>query len=126
MQAYLVKRAVRALLVIWLVSTVVFLALRTIGDPIELTHTPLYRQYGSFLVSAVQGDMGRSFRHRLPALPIVLKRLPATLQLAAAGLFLGVVVGGTLGIVAAMSPRPISHGVLPDAAAHADTGVVVH
>ena len=125
MQAYLVKRAFRALLVIWLVSTVVFLALRTVGDPAELMvgltggsaeaaaqiraflklDTPLYQQYGSFLVSTAQGDMGRSFRHRLPSLPIVLKRLPATLELAAAGLFLGVVIGGTLGIVAAMRPN---------------------
>ena len=62
MRAYLVKRALRGLLVIWLVSTTVFLALRTIGDPPELAHTPLHSQYGSFLVSAAQGDMGRSFR----------------------------------------------------------------
>ena len=105
MRAYLVKRALRGLLVIWLVSTTVFLALRTIGDPPELAHTPLHSQYGSFLVSAAQGDMGRSFRHRLPALPIVLKRLPATLELAAVGLFFGVVGGGTLGVVAATRPN---------------------
>ncbi len=105
MRAYLVKRALRGLLVIWLVSTTVFLALRTIGDPPELAHTPLHSQYGSFLVSAAQGDMGRSFRHRLPALPIVLKRLPATLELAAVGLFFGVAVGGTLGVVAATRPN---------------------
>lgn len=102
MRAYLVKRAFRAMLVIWLVSTVVFLALRTIGDRPELSRTPLYSQYGSFLVAAAQGDMGRSFRHRLPALPIVLKRLPATLELVAVALIFGVAVGGTLGIVAAM------------------------
>ena len=125
MQTYLVKRSLRALLVIWLVSTVVFLALRTVGDPAELMvsltggsaeaaakvraflklDVPLYQQYGSFLVDTAQGDMGDSFRHRLPALPIVLKRLPATMELAAAGLFIGVVVGGTLGIVAAMRPN---------------------
>ncbi len=110
MQAYLVKRAFRALLVMWLVSTVVFLALRIIGDPegprrLQLTHTSLYRQYETFLVSAAQGDMGRSYRHRLPALPIVLNRLPATLELAAVGLFFGVVGGGTLGILAAMRPN---------------------
>ncbi len=105
MRAYLFRRALRGLLVIWLVSTAVFLALRTIGDPPELSRTPLHSQYGSFLVSAAQGDMGRSFRHRLPALPIVLKRLPATLELAAVALFFGVAVGGTLGIVAAMRPN---------------------
>lgn len=105
MQTYLAKRALRALLVVWLVSTVVFLALRTIGDRPELSRTPLYSQYGSFLVSATQGDMGRSFRYRLPALPLVLNRLPATLELAAVALFFGVAVGGTLGIVAAMSPN---------------------
>ena len=105
MRAYLVKRAFRGLLVIWLVSTVVFLALRTIGDRPELSRTPLHSQYASFLVAAVQGDMGRSFRHRLPALPIVLKRLPATLELVAVSLVFGVAVGGTLGVVAAMRPN---------------------
>ena len=105
MRAYLVKRAFRGLLVIWLVSTVVFLALRTIGDRPELSRTPLHSQYASFLVAAAQGDMGRSFRYRLPALPLVLNRLPATLELAGSALFLGVVVGGGLGVVAATRPN---------------------
>ena len=125
MQRYLMKRAVRALLVIWLVSTVVFFALRIVGDPVEIIlgagyasardveqhraflqlDTPLVVQYGKFLVSAAQGDMGRSFRYRVPALPLILKRLPATLELAAAGMFIGVAIGGTLGVMAAMRPN---------------------
>ena len=125
LQKYLIKRAFRALLVIWLVSTVVFLALRTVGNPEDMLvslsggsaeaaakiraflklDVPLYQQYGSFLVDAAQGDMGESFRYRQPALPIVLKRLPATMELAAVGLLIGVLGGGILGIVAAMRPN---------------------
>ena len=39
---------------------------------------PLPEQYGHFLARAVQGDFGRSLRHRQPTLPLVLERFPAT------------------------------------------------
>src|SRR5262249_20115548 len=49
---------------------------------------PWYFQYGSFLRHAVAGDFGHSLRSQLPALPLVLERLPATLELAGAAMIL--------------------------------------
>ena len=51
---------------------------------------PLYEQYVSFLVKAVQGDFGVSIRQQgQPAMGIVLNRYPATLRLAAGHFGLG-------------------------------------
>ena len=64
---------------------------------------PIPVQYVSFLVGAVTGDFGISFRHQQPALGLVIDRLPATLELAFAALVLAVVVAVPLGIIAALN-----------------------
>src|SRR5690606_37045903 len=46
-------------------------------------------------------DFGVSIRHRQPALQLVIDRLPATIELAVAGMALAILVGVPLGIVAA-------------------------
>ncbi len=48
---------------------------------------------------AVSGDFGTSFRHQQPALPLVLERLPATLELAFAALLLAVAAALPLGVI---------------------------
>jgi peptide/nickel transport system permease protein len=48
------------------------------------------------------GDFGTSFRHQQPALPLVLERLPATLELAGAALLLAVALALPLGVLAAV------------------------
>jgi peptide/nickel transport system permease protein len=62
----------------------------------------LWLQYVQFLGGALTGDFGTSFRHQQPALPLVLERLPATLELAGAALALAVVLALPLGILAAV------------------------
>jgi peptide/nickel transport system permease protein len=103
------------------VVTLVFAALRLSGDPAatmlpgdasvdELRDLrralgldqPLWAQYLGFLRGAVTGDFGTSFRHQQPALPLVLERLPATLELAGAALLLAVAVALPLGVLAAI------------------------
>ncbi len=59
-------------------------------------------QYGHFLARAVQGDFGRSLRHRQPTLPLVLERFPATATLAVAAMVLAVLISLPLGILAAV------------------------
>ena len=63
---------------------------------------PLAVQYLSFLGQTARLDFGRSFRYRQPALPLVLQRLPTTLQLAAAAVVVAVVVAVPLGVLAAV------------------------
>ncbi len=68
---------------------------------------PLYVQFGRFVGNAVRGDFGDSIWQRVPALPIALHRLPATLYLAGATLLIAVPLAILLGIVSAIRPRSI-------------------
>jgi ABC-type dipeptide/oligopeptide/nickel transport system permease component len=121
MVQYTVRKLLHTAFVALGVVTLVFVALRASGDPAatmlpgdasvdELTalrrtlglDQPLYVQYVRFLADVVAGDFGTSFRHQQPALPLVLERLPATLELALAALVLAVAVALPLGIVAAL------------------------
>src|SRR5207249_2772388 len=63
---------------------------------------PLWVQYGIFLRSVVRGDFGQSFQYRSPALRVVVERVPATIQLALTAMALTVLVGVSIGIVAAV------------------------
>ena len=126
MYKYILYRIFRALIVIWLLSTIVFFVLRIIGDPVELLFSqsgmtgveerkaiiefykldmPLYMQYLNFIYEGIQGNMGYSFRFRQPAMTMLLERLPATLELTAAGIIFAIIFGSILGIIAALKPN---------------------
>src|SRR5207344_1771433 len=62
---------------------------------------PLPVQYGLFLLRGLSGDFGRSFQFGVPALEVVVERIPATLQLAATASLLIVLVAIPLGVLAA-------------------------
>ncbi len=64
-------------------------------------------QYFSFLGGVLQGDLGNSVRTGQPVLREIAVRLPATLQLAGAGLAIALVIGLTLGVLAAVYRRTI-------------------
>ena len=68
---------------------------------------PILVQFGRFLGGVVRGDFGESIWQRVPALPIVLDRLPATLYLASATLLLAVPLAIVLGIISAIRPGSI-------------------
>lgn len=63
---------------------------------------PLWKQYGTYLVRLSQGDLGESFRSRRPVLDEVMRRLPATVELAGFAMLFAVVVGVGMGVVASM------------------------
>jgi ABC-type dipeptide/oligopeptide/nickel transport system permease component len=58
-------------------------------------------QYVRFLSGAVKGDFGQSLRHQQPSMGLVLERLPATMELAAAGMALALLVAIPVGIATA-------------------------
>jgi peptide/nickel transport system permease protein len=68
---------------------------------------PLPVQYVRYVGRALQGDLGRSTRDQRPVTTAVFERLPATLQLALAGLFVELAIGIPLGILAATRPGSI-------------------
>jgi ABC-type dipeptide/oligopeptide/nickel transport system permease component len=68
-------------------------------------------QYGKYMKNVLQGDFGTSFTTRRPVLSDLWDRLPATLELTLFALFIGVVGGLTLGILAARKRNTfIDHG----------------
>ncbi|MEA2523323.1 MAG: peptide/nickel transport system permease protein [Thermomicrobiales bacterium] len=73
---------------------------------------PLLVQFGRFMGDLVRGDIGNSLWQRVPAMPIVIGRLPATLYLAGVTLALAIPLALTLGIVSAIKPRSLADRVV--------------
>jgi len=63
---------------------------------------PLYVQYWHFASRAVTGDLGVSLYHRVPAIRLIMERLPASLELAGAAMLIALVVSIPLGILSAV------------------------
>ncbi len=122
MTAFLLRRALGSLVVIFGVVTVIFVLARLIGDPVALMaqpgmtqadiaalrhalhlDAPVAEQYVLFVAAAARGDFGRSLWQSQPALGLVLEVLPATLLLTASALGVALVAALVLGAVAALN-----------------------
>lgn len=123
MTAYVLQRLIQSVLVLLAVSVVVFFAVYGIGDPVELLVSPsasaaerealirrlgldlpVWQQYLTFMANALKGDLGRSFVHGVPALQLILQRLPATFELVLLAMTLALVAGIPLGLMAGLNP----------------------
>jgi peptide/nickel transport system permease protein len=62
---------------------------------------PIHVQLLRYLADLAQGDFGHSFQRNRDVVPLLMERLPATLQLALGGLCLELLIGIPLGILAA-------------------------
>jgi peptide/nickel transport system permease protein len=106
------------------VTTIVFFLIRLSGDPSSLflpldaspeqiasfrahyrLDDPLPTQYVTYLLNVMRGDFGTSFGFGQPALSVVLDSFMATAALAVAAVSLAVVLGTTLGVLAAVRHR---------------------
>lgn len=63
---------------------------------------PIMSQYVDWAAGVVRGDLGISFSSRQPITPILVDRIPATLQLTISSLIIVVVVGCPLGFIAGL------------------------
>ncbi len=63
---------------------------------------PFHQQYGRYLFSLAQGDLGRSYAQKTEVAEIVASRLPATLLLVVAAIACELVLGLAIGVVAAV------------------------
>ena len=124
MLIYIARRLLQAIVVLFGVSVLVFSMVYLLpGDPVltmlgdqtavsgdvvvNARHQlgldrPAPLQYGHFLIHALQGDLGRSWRSNQAVTAIILSQLPATLQLTVAGLGLAILIGVVLGLIAAV------------------------
>src|SRR5215510_12070013 len=126
MKSYVLRRLWQAVLVLFGVSLVVFAILHLTGYPAALLlppdataediarfrkamgfDDPWIVQYGRFLKGAIHGNFGESLRHGEPAMDLVLERLPATFQLAGAGLLLALCLAVPAGIVSAVKRNTV-------------------
>ena len=120
--AYILRRVVRGIFTLWLVVTIVFVALRLSGDPAALMlsenasaedvarlreqlglNQPLPVQYATFFSKVLfQGDLGQSIARKQPASAVVAERLSATLKRALTGFTLAMLIGLPAGLLAAV------------------------
>ena len=117
MGKYLLRRMFQIIPVLLIISFIVFSLVYIAGDPVALMlpedasqediqqlreslglDKPFYVQYVTYMQGLIQGDFGQSFRYNTSALPLVLERLPATLELAFAAMFVAIVIAIPLGI----------------------------
>ncbi|WP_144632029.1 ABC transporter permease [Bordetella genomosp. 13] len=122
MLVYSLRKLGSALVTVLLMSILIFVLVRQVGDPAYLLMPPeateadrqLFRQqlgladpvpvqYLRFLGGMARGDMGKSFHFGAPALDMVLARLSSSLLLVGIALCLALAVGLLLGVSSAVS-----------------------
>jgi peptide/nickel transport system permease protein len=64
---------------------------------------PLPKQYLNYMFKLLQGDLGNSITTRAPVTDEILSRLPATIELALAAMFLVLIISIPLGIISALN-----------------------
>ena len=123
MPGFILRRLFQSLMVLFVMSLLVFAGIYAVGNPVDILinpqadqaeiarataalglDLPLWQQYWNFLAGAISGDLGRSFVSNVPALHLILERMPATLELALAATAIAVVLGIPLGLWAGLRP----------------------
>ncbi|HEY2618364.1 MAG TPA: ABC transporter permease [Acetobacteraceae bacterium] len=129
--AWLARRLGVAVLLVWAVASIVFLAIRLVpGDPAELLLSqggvapdpatvaelheqlgldrPVLTQYFDNFANLLSGDLGRSLQDGTPVAREIGRRLPRTLELIGVAALLAVLIGIPGGLFAAIG----RHGLL--------------
>jgi peptide/nickel transport system permease protein len=123
MSRYVARRLGQAVFVLWAAFTVSFVVLYALpSDPVAIMSggdatdippaqldalrqeygldLPLWRQYLDQLGDVLHGDLGRSVQNHRPVTSLIGEALPATIQIAAAGLVLAIVGGAAVALAA--------------------------
>lgn len=117
------RRLLMFLIVVWVATAIVFVAIYVVGDPVTqilpvgssqrsidaLRHQlgldrSLLSQYLTYMGNMLQGDFGTSLRLEQPALDVVVSRIPVTLALVVTAMVLGSAVGIAVGVTASLRP----------------------
>ena len=121
MARYLLLRLADAIPTVFLVLTLVFIAMRILpGDPALAAlgdgalpeqlaefrermglNVPLWQQYFNFIGGVLTLDFGRSLLSNTPVIQLIAANLPYTIELTAAAMLMGIVAGIPLGVLAA-------------------------
>jgi ABC-type dipeptide/oligopeptide/nickel transport system permease component len=118
---FLFKRLWHAFFSLIAVTLAVYIMLNASGDPATMMlpdtatpedvaelrrvlglDAPLYQRYFRFLGNALRGDLGTSFTYLEPTIDIVLAHVPATAELALAGMAVALLISIPLGVLASL------------------------
>lgn len=121
MRNFFMRRLMQIIPVLFIIILIVFTLVYLAGDPVALMlpadataedvetlrkalklDQPYIVQLGAYMANLLKGDFGTSFHYNEPALPLVLERLPATIELALAAMIVAVMLAIPLGIWSAM------------------------
>jgi peptide/nickel transport system permease protein len=121
MKRFIIRRTAYSLLSLFLLSVTIFFFVRVTGDPAVLLvepgasqadiaaihkqfglDRPLIVQYGLFMTSLFQGDLGKSFYYQTPVMSLYMDRLPNSLLLAFVAMSLSLLIGIPAGIMASV------------------------
>ncbi|MCX7153592.1 MAG: ABC transporter permease, partial [Proteobacteria bacterium] len=119
----IIRRLLQSVLVLFAMSLLVFAGVYAIGNPVDILinpqadqaeiirvtaamglDKPLWEQYLVFLKQAALGDLGKSFVYNIPAIQLILERMPATMELAVSAMLIAVLLGIPLGLWAGLRP----------------------
>jgi peptide/nickel transport system permease protein len=123
MLAFTLRRLFQSIAVLFVMSLLVFAGVYAIGNPVDILISPqasqaeiarataalgldkpLWLQYGHFIVNALSGDLGKSFASNVPAIHLILQRMPATFELALTAMVIALLFGIPLGLWAGLRP----------------------
>lgn len=124
MGAYITKRLILLIFVLFGVGTIVFFLIHMIpGDPVDIMlgdtavaadkdelrrnlglDKPVLSQYVNYLGSVITGDLGTSIHSKRKVLSEILERIPASGELMFGAMFIAVLIAFPLGILSALKP----------------------
>ncbi|MGH1542916.1 MAG: ABC transporter permease [Arenicella sp.] len=126
MLAFLIKRLIQAVIVMFVISVISFSIQDQLGDPLrEMVgqsvsedqrqilrdqmglNDPFLTQYIRFAKKAIKGDLGTSYFFKKPALEVILAKLPATLDLVFGATLIIVCFSVPLGVYSALKPHKL-------------------
>jgi peptide/nickel transport system permease protein len=126
MFAFLIRRIAQAIVVMFVISLISFSIQDNLGDPLremvgqsvseaerqELRQAmglndPFLTQYWRFAKNALRGDLGTSYFFKEPAMQVIMKKLPATLELVFGATLIIVLLSVPMGIYSAIKPQSI-------------------
>ena len=123
MFSYLIRRLFTSILVLFGISMLVFSVIHLVPGDVTMAilgrqkvteekvaelreqlglNDPLYVQYGRYLSKVLRGDLGVSIRNNLSVSEAISEQLPSTFALALSALTVALIIGGVLGMLAAL------------------------
>jgi peptide/nickel transport system permease protein len=117
MLAFIIRRMIQSVVVMFFVALLAFAMFRFVGDPVHQMvgietslqerealrvklglRDPIHIQFARFVGNAATGDFGISYQHQRPVSSMIKERMPATLELSVISALFSLLVGVPMGV----------------------------